>query len=543
MNEFSIKFIAQNEEIKKDSHCYSDLESILNEEIKNIAKKILQKKIEKNEKKKNKKLEKEIENLKIWIKDSKTSKIIKKYNSEIKNLGLEWSEKAKTIKVSMIGLYYYKKTYIACLPKIFKDKKEELESNQEKLKKDFSIIFSTIIKYLKEESNKNQNKSVPEYDDLSHELFDNFYFPGIIDKILDSYTRHKLVFPLRKHENVNNWSNIDWNKTIARSSIFLRNNDDFPIFNKVISHNLNEDKEHIVAKIHAMILNEIFDEFGWLFWNRYIPFIPDLKETLLNEQTPYYLKILKEERSKTNIEWKKETINLLINYLEEKYLESSSAKHWLASGDKLFSKIWERACQVVYGNHLDEEINDHPIIMNYKKSSLIKVKDIFKENDKHDQNTIPDQILIFDNTNKILIIDAKNYEDIKDIKIYKETVYSFYFLDLLLDNNKYQILGNLWKMKKDETKVRIFTCYFCPFVLEEKNFEYLTHKKLNFSGAEEENRDKIKYWDLQNLWFIGVSIIKTFEYYLKTGNNKINLSDFDPEELWKIMKDNINKSN
>lgn len=89
MNEFSIKFIAQNEEIKKDSHCYSDLESILNEEIKNIAKKILQKKIEKNEKKKNKKLEKEIENLKIWIKDSKTSKIIKKYNSEIKNLGLE----------------------------------------------------------------------------------------------------------------------------------------------------------------------------------------------------------------------------------------------------------------------------------------------------------------------------------------------------------------------------------------------------------------------------------------------------------------------
>ena len=104
----------------------------------------------------------------------------------------------------MPGLYYYDKTYIACFPKIFKDKKEELESNPEKSKKYFRIIFSTIIKYLKEESNKNQNKSVPEYDDLSHELFDNFYFPGIIDKILDSYTRHKLIFPLRKHENVNN---------------------------------------------------------------------------------------------------------------------------------------------------------------------------------------------------------------------------------------------------------------------------------------------------------------------------------------------------
>ena len=517
MKKIDITFIIQNNEIN-----YSKFKPIIGGHI--IKK--LQEEIKSKERKKNSKiipnLKNKIEYLKNWInknEDEKTNKseiikIIETYKIEIKNLGLELSKKEKDknkeekiIIASMVGLYCYDKTYIACFPKIFKNNQKELESDPEKSKEYFRIIFSTIIKYLKDK-NKNQNKSVPEYDDLSRESFDNFYFPGIIDEILDSYTRHKLIFPLRKHENVNNWSNIDWNKTIARSSIFLTD-DDFPIFDKVISHNLNEDKEHIVAKIHAMILNEIFDEFGWLFWNRYIPFIPDLKETLLKEQTPYYLKILKEERSKTNIEWKKETINLLINYLEEKYLESSSAKHWLASGDKLFSKIWERACRVVYGNHSDEEINDHPIIRNYKKSSLIKVKDIFKENDKHDQNTIPDQILIFDNTNKILIIDAKNYEDIKDIKIYKEAVYSFYFLDLLLDNNKYQILDNLWKMKKDETKVRIFTCYFRPFVLEEKNFEYLTHKKLNFSGAEEENRDKINtkfmiYWcfNYKDIWIL-----------------------------------------
>ena len=522
MDKLKIKFIVQNEEIKKGSHCYSDLESIIDEGIN----KILQEKIETKLKKKKKE---EIKDLEILIKNSKTVEISRKYNIEIKNLGLELSgsEKEKIIKPLMPGLYYYKKTYIACFPKIFT--KETLKLNQEKLKKYFSIIFSTIIKYLKDK-NKNQNKSVPEYDDLSRKLFDNFYFPGIIDEILDSYTRYKLVFPLRKHENVNNWSNIDWNKTIARSSIFLTPNDDFPIFDKVISHNLNEDKEHIVAKIHAMILNEIFDEFSWLFWNRYIPFIPNLKETLLKEQTPYYLKILKEERSKTNIEWKKETINLLINYLEEKYLESPNAKHWLASGDEVFNQIWQKACQVVYGNHLNDEISKHSFLREKKRKKNSKlVEDIFKgssdknkekekENNKKNtniQNTIPDQILIFDDKKKILIIDSKNYKEQKNIKIYKEVVYSFYFLDLLL---------------KEEMKVRIFTCYFCPSVLEEgKFFEYSNHKKLDFSGADEKERNEIKYWDLQNLWFINVSIIKTFEHYL-SKDEPIDLSDFDPEK-------------
>ena len=531
MNKINLKFIIQNDLIDEGHECYSDLLSIINSESTiTAANKLLEK------------LEKEINDLKKLIKENKKSEIRKKYIKD-----LDCSE--TTIKPLMPGLYYHDKTYIACFPKIFSGKQEELKSNPEKSKEYFSIIFSTIIKYLKEENNKNQNKSVPEYDDLSKEFFDNFYFPGIIDKILDSYTRHKLVFPLRKHENVNNWSNIDWNKTIARSSIFLIEDNDFPIFDKVISHNLNEDKEHIVAKIHAMILNEIFDEFGWLFWNRYIPFIPDLKETLLKEQTPYYLKILKEEISKTNIEWKKETINLLINYLEEKYLGSPNAKHWLASGDGVFNQIWQKACQVVYGNHLNDEISKHPIIKERAKNLKKLVEDIFKgssdknkekekENDKKNtniQNTIPDQILIFDNKQKILIIDSKNYKEQKNIKIYKEVVYSFYFLDLLLNDNKYEIndkykLNYLWRIKKDERKLRIFTCYFCPSVLEEgKFFEYSNHKKLDFSGADEKERNEIKYWDLQNLWFINVSIIKTFEHYL-SEDNPIDLSDFDPEK-------------
>lgn len=535
MNKINIKFVIQNDKVKKCENCsegdsyyhdcsYYYLKSIIinDDSARTIINKLLNQKLEVKEIKLKKEkykvtksndkiteLEKEIKSLKKEIEDLKNltpDAIRKKYIKD-----LDWS--GTTIKPLMPGLYYYKKTYIACFPKIFSGKQKYLESNQKKLKKDFSIIFCTIKKYLKDK-NKNQNKSVPEYDDLSHELFDNFYFPGIIDEILDSYTRHKLVFPLRKHENINNWSNIDWNKTIVRSSIFLTDNDDFPIFDKVISHNLNEDKEHIVARIHAMILNEIFDEFSWLFY-RYIPFIPDLKETLLKEQTPYYLKILKEERSKTNIEWKKETINLLINYLEEKYLGSPNAKHWLASGDGVFNQIWQKACQIVYGNHLNDEISKHSIIKEREKNLKKLVEDIFKSNNTNIQNTIPDQILIFDNKNKILIIDSKNYKEQKDIEIYKEVVYSFYFLDLLL---------------KEEMKVRIFTCYFCPSVLEEgKFFEYSNHKKLDFSGADEKERNEIKYWDLQNLWFINVSIIKTFEHYL-SKDNPIDLSDFDPEK-------------
>ena len=419
----------------------------------------------------------------------------------------------------MVGLYYYDKTYIACFPKIFKDKKEELESNPEKSKEYFRIIFSTIIKYLKEESNNNQNKSVPEYDDLSHELFDNFYFPGIIDKILDSYTRHKLIFPLRKHENVNNWSNIDWNKTIAKSSIFLTD-DDFPIFDKVISHNLNEDKEHIVAKIHAMILNEIFDEFGWLFWNRYIPFIPDLKETLLKEQTPYYLKILKEERSKTNIEWKKETINLLINYLEERYLGSPNAKHWLASGDGVFNQIWQKACQVVYGNNLDDKIGNYQLLNNiYSQEN--KIKNIFEKieissTNRNLNNINPDQILIFDKAKKIFILDAKNYKSFEDTntEIYKQYVYSFYFPKVLS------------KIKN----TRIFNCFLIPHADEPKNDKWniIDWRKVELPFFH----NKSNYKDLNILWKFEISMIKTFEYYLE--NKEIDLSDFHPENLEKI---------
>ena len=111
MNKINLKFIIQNDLINQEHKCYSDLLSIINDESTiTAANKILEKE------------KKEINDLEKLIEENKKSEIRKKYIKDLDYSGT-------TIKPLMPGLYYYDKTYIACFPKIFKDKKEELESN------------------------------------------------------------------------------------------------------------------------------------------------------------------------------------------------------------------------------------------------------------------------------------------------------------------------------------------------------------------------------------------------------------------------------
>lgn len=423
----------------------------------------------------------------------------------------------KTIKAQFCGLFSFENTYILVFPKIF---------NHMKFKhNDFKIIFKTIVKYLNNNNNvikvgkyeyDNSSKQDPEY---------NYFWRFILaDKIVNLYNKYGLVFPLIKKEITNNWSNVDWNKTISKSLIYLDNNN-FPIFDKVISHKLDENTKHFIAEIHAMILNEIY-QLRSLLSEPNAPFIYNVKQFLNREKVYYYINVLNQELWKTNIEWKREVFNLLIDYLEGKYLKSKN-KIWIAAGSKLFDAIWQKACEDVYGNHLNNEISNHSILLRkFKKRKCIK--DIFIKNqyptiqpsiqNKND-DTKPDQILVFDKVKKIFILDAKNYKSFEDTnkEIYKQYVYSFYFYNLLS------------KKFKKNTRILIFNCFLIPHTDEPKddNWNIIDWKKVELPFFNNSSNHK----NLNILWKFQISMIKTFEHYLSKNNKTIDLSNFDPKKL------------
>ena len=417
------------------------------------------------------------------------------------------------IKPKFCGLFSFDNTYILVFPKIF---------NHMKFKhNDFKIIFKTIVKYLKNTKDNVIKVGKYEYDNSSKQKPEYHYFWRFIlaDKIVNLYNKYGLVFPLIKKEITNNWSNVDWNKTISKSLIYLDDNN-FPIFDKVISHKLDEDTKHFIAEIHAMILNEIY-QLRSLLSEPNAPFIYNLKQILNREKVYYYINVLNQELWKTNIEWKKEILNLLMDYLKNEYLKSEN-KIWVAAGGELFSQIWQKACQVVYKNHLDNEISNHSILEKYKQ--IKDVKDIFLKNESstkedkkenEDGNIKPDQILIFDEVKKIFILDAKNYKSFEDTnkEIYKQYVYSFYFSKLL--------------SKRKTKNIRIFNCFLISHTGEPKNNKWniIDWRKVELPFFHV----KSNYKDLNILWKFQISMIKTFEHYL-SEYDPIDLSDFDPEK-------------
>ena len=417
------------------------------------------------------------------------------------------------IKPKFCGLFSFDNTYILVFPKIF---------NHMKFKhNDFKIIFKTIVKYLENNNDNVIKVGKYEYDNSSKQKPEYHYFWRFIlaDKIVNLYNKYGLVFPLIKKEITNNWSNVDWNKTISKSLIYLDDNN-FPIFDKVISHKLDEDTKHFIAEIHAMILNEIY-QLRSLLSEPNAPFIYNLKQILNREKVYYYINVLNQELWKTNIEWKKEILNLLMDYLKNEYLKSEN-KIWVAAGGELFSQIWQKACQVVYKNHLDNEISNHSILEKYKQ--IKDVKDIFLKNESstkedkkenEDGNIKPDQILIFDEVKKIFILDAKNYKSFEDTnkEIYKQYVYSFYFSKLL--------------SKRKTKNIRIFNCFLISHTGEPKNNKWniIDWRKVELPFFHV----KSNYKDLNILWKFQISMIKTFEHYL-SEYDPIDLSDFDPEK-------------
>ena len=417
----------------------------------------------------------------------------------------------ETIKPQFCGLFSFENTYILVFPKIFNRMKFKHEN--------FKIIFKTIVKYLKNNNDNVIKVGKYEYDNSSKQDPEYNYFWRFIlaDKIVNLYNKYGLVFPLIKKEITNNWSNVDWNKTISKSLIYLDNNN-FPIFDKVISHKLDENTKHFIAEIHAMILNEIY-QLRSLLSEPNAPFIYNVKQFLNRENIFYYIKVLNEELWKTNIEWKREVFNLLIDYLKGEYLKSKN-KIWIAAGSKLFDAIWQKACSDVYGNHLNKTISNYYILRKYKGIKIKDVEDIFLKNESSakeskDGNTKPDQILIFDKVQKIFILDAKNYESFKDTneQIYKQYVYSFYFSKLL--------------SKRKTKNIRIFNCFLIPHTDESKNNKWniIDWRKVELPFFHV----KSNYKDLNILWKFQISMIKTFEHYL-SKDDPIDLTDFDPEK-------------
>lgn len=252
-------------------------------------------------------------------------------------------------------------------------------------------------------------------------------------------------------------------------------------------------------KMYKELTNEILIKFENFFkkHKEEIKFLKHKKSPDYNVQN--YLEKLKSKLNLNINSIELKLVKTLIKYLTNEYINSTT-KFFVK--DNEFDDLWEKTCKLVYGNHLEHRIEDH------KSLSLMegqnKIIDIFNS-----KNLNLDQILIFDNKEKIFIIDSKFYNKNNKIYSYKELTYARVLEQRLMNETK------------------IFVLLFVPEISDKMKMkeyffvDWYIHKNFNNEGCCDQTLIA---------WMVKVGMIKVFEYYLENENEEIiNISDFKPD--------------
>ncbi|MBR4611825.1 MAG: LlaJI family restriction endonuclease [Kiritimatiellae bacterium] len=354
-------------------------------------------------------------------------------------------------------------------PKFFEKKSVQGEM-KDVFKSYHKNILKAILKYgkVKDKSPFSSNQS----DDL---LISDRLWKWLV--LLWDWMEHGTYLVEQALLEENGEGEIDWVETIAQKSPFLQNK--CPIYMEYLTQNKGDDPNHYITRLHECMISQCYkklddiglaDTLGLFCENFYEGELSDFGEV------EYILSRLNGELGNQFITAKRRTLTLMKTVIKDEF-QSSNDLGTQFLGMQGFHTLWEEAIKEVYGDQLDQTIeqvglrngnhndngkdNLNPTLAAYIKPPHWNDATPAEKKDGEANRLRPDFLAIkeYDGNKYMIILDAKYYlpEFITRTRIKnqpgvgdvnKQFLYQLAYKGLVVENNL--LVRNAFLFPKDD---------------------------------------------------------------------------------------------
>lgn len=325
--------------------------------------------------------------------------------------------------------------------------------NHEIMKTILKVLFKSNIKKLELNSYDTSNDKF---------VIDKF---STIFNIIQNYISHGLYNFHEEYLEINGEGEIDWDSTISINEAHFF--DSFPHYLDVFTREESSKETYLIILIHQAILQDISFKYESLLelvdldFNYY----SDVELSHLGD-IDYLLYLLYKEYKNQYIDYKREQISLMIDYISH-FLSKDQIIDNIAIGSFNFENVWEEVCKNYYTDNLQDSITDLGYVYNESDNKELKLKDIItapnwkitiEGSNPPNQKLRPDIVRFIEN--KMEIIDAKYYTfDVKPLisfpgveDITKQYLYQLAYSKFIREN-KIEQVNNFFIIPSENTKL------------------------------------------------------------------------------------------
>ncbi|MDT2768037.1 LlaJI family restriction endonuclease [Globicatella sulfidifaciens] len=301
-----------------------------------------------------------------------------------------------------VGVFIYKNYIFYCFPK-YTNGNYEIS--------DLKLIIQVLQKYNRTEQSFNIveiNDSVNNVNPLALHLH-----------ILDDYILHGKYVNYKEKYEFNGSGEINWNKTINNTTMFLSNNK--PYYPNYITKKRYFDENNYFKKLHETIITIITFELKNLNLLELFSIdqiiLSDLSLSDFGSKEFILYKIRLELSNQFNTR-NRHILELMYAFISNNYSDNRESK-FSFFGTNSFHVIWEKVCSTVLKNEINLKIKDLNIEINIPDNELTlndliesprwKINNTFL---KAEGKLVPDIIITenLDKLNYFIIADAKYYK-------------------------------------------------------------------------------------------------------------------------------------
>ena len=311
--------------------------------------------------------------------------------------------------IDFVGMIWTENYINVFWPKGFKINPEELSLDE--YRKKFLCLLKVLRKFSRDNSIYSYINGENKYTTYPIEI-------DIIEDYLKNGLYENSEFRSRKSAE----GKINWKKTISQSDFYL-NKKNIPIYLDFYSFQRTKS-DSLVVKIHKHIIQQAFNKIGWLFYE---------KGNYMHNNTAYENLPLSKTNavSQIRMELKRQFSEIKINQLKmmENFLleksGSSTKKEDNVVGINAFHVVWEKMC-ASFLNDQKSELKSSYYPVYSRNNEVSSILESLKSNSPK-----PD-IIIFDGSRKIAIVDAKYYDFKKSKPGWSDLVKQFFYAKLYL---------------------------------------------------------------------------------------------------------------
>ncbi len=304
----------------------------------------------------------------------------------------------------------------------------------------FKIAFSALRRYIEENKNKDE-ESISDYDD-ENESNDISPKLALELSILEDYYENGLYRRFVSETVLNGNGEVDWDRTVNETQPFFKNGR--PYYLDLLTNELADDSSNYITRLHEVVLSEISRDMtnsglSDIFDISGVELTPMTLEDFDPDNSHEYVKYMIElERCEQYVVRMQTVLKYLHDYIDNKIPRDEDSDKLEYFVTNSFHVVWERACQVVFGDCKDAKLKEildnlkihNPIPYMAKKTLDGNSDEItfaeaiamdlidkplwkFSEEEKHyaSETLKPDVIIVEkkDDDNIFAILDAKYY--------------------------------------------------------------------------------------------------------------------------------------